>query len=359
MTETAAPAPHPGLAGARPDRAVGPGPEPEALRRAYLELLKLALCDLVGTTTGSVGRMEDGIVASRELAGDGRRLRAAGMDWPKYGLTMVGLRRLDDLQGCVEQIVRDGVEGDLIEAGSWRGGASMLMRATLDSLGERGRTVWVADSFQGFPEAGEADREHDQWAAMHFLGVPLDEVRASFERLGLDSGVEWVPGFFEDTLAGLGGRRWALVRLDGDTYDATMHTLRTLYPGLARGGHLVVDDYGALEECRRAVDEFRAEQEIAAPLEEIDWTGVRWRKDSDPADAPAVPAAPGGRAAPRAVERPADAAVPSAEELALTRQVAALRAELDRTRAELERLRATPLRRLRAGVGRRLRERGR
>ena len=138
------------LAAAREPRADRAGPEAETLRRAYLTLLKLALCDLVGATTTSVGAMPDGTVMARELRGEDRRIRSAGLDWPLQGLTMVGIDRLDDLQACVESVVADGVDGDLIEAGSWRGGASILMRATLDSLGEA-RTVWVADSFHGFP----------------------------------------------------------------------------------------------------------------------------------------------------------------------------------------------------------------
>src|SRR5215210_7354009 len=92
------------LAAAREARAGRPGPEAEALRSAYLELLKLTLCDLAGTSTMSVGAMTDGTVMSRELRGEARRLRAAGMDWPLQGLTMVGLARLDDLQTCVESV---------------------------------------------------------------------------------------------------------------------------------------------------------------------------------------------------------------------------------------------------------------
>ena len=64
---------------------------------------------------------------------------------------MVGLNRLDDLQACVESVVRDGVEGDLIEAGTWRGGASILMRATLDSLGATDRTVLRRRLVPGLP----------------------------------------------------------------------------------------------------------------------------------------------------------------------------------------------------------------
>ena len=74
-----------------------------------------------------------------------------------------------------------------------------------------------------------------------------------------------------------------MVRLDGDTYEATWTTLESLYPGLSAGGYVIVDDYGALEECRRAVDEFRAHHGIEDPIEEVDWTCVHWRRSSDAA----------------------------------------------------------------------------
>jgi len=270
------------VAAAREPRASGPGPDAGALRRAYLELLKLALCDLAASSTVSLGAQPDGTVTSRELRGDERRLRSAGMDWPLHGLTMVGLGRLDDLQACVESIVAEGVEGDVIETGAWRGGASILVRATLDSLGDD-RTVWVADSFQGFHAGDGTDSEAERLSAFDHLAAPLDEVRANFARFGCDRNVRFVPGFFEDTLAGLADRHWALVRLDADTYEPTRLGLEHLYPGLVSGGHLIVDDYGSFQGCRQAVDQYRAAHAITEPLEAVDSTCVRWRRRADPA----------------------------------------------------------------------------
>jgi hypothetical protein len=317
------------LSAAREARAAGPGPEREALRTAYLELLKLTLCDLAGTTTQSVGALPGGVVMSRELRGEALRLRAAGMDWPLQGLTMVGLRRLDDLQACVEAVVRDGVPGDMVEAGAWRGGASILMRATLDSLGDD-RTLVVADSFQGFPAgAPEALDGFD------FLAVPVEEVRESFARLGLDRGVEFLPGFFEESLAGLAGRPWSLVRIDADTYEPTRAALDALYPGLTPGGYVVLDDYGSFEGCRRAVDEFRSEHGIADPIEEIDFTGARWRRVHAepvvPAGQPARRMAP----APQPVERARATHIPTAAELELARERDALRERLAAAEAQI------------------------
>ena len=40
------------------------------------------------------------------------------------------------------------------------------------------------------------------------------------------------------------------MRLDGDLYDSTYTSLRTLYPLLAVGGAIYVDDYGSYGGCR-------------------------------------------------------------------------------------------------------------
>ncbi|MDQ2676739.1 MAG: TylF/MycF family methyltransferase [Actinomycetota bacterium] len=270
--------------------AAGPAADPEALRVAYLDLLKLSLCDLVGAQTQSVNQLDDsrisaGGVYSEELPAEEMSLRAMGSDWPLSGLTMVGLKRLDDLQECIESVVADEVPGDVIEAGVWRGGASILARATLDTLGQSDRTVWVADSFQGLPPP---DREafpedsHLDLSQLDYLSVPVDEVRGYFKRFGLDHGVEYVKGFFGDTLPELRGHPWSVIRLDGDSYEAIWAGLESLYPSLARGGYVVVDDYLLIREARNAVDEFREAHGITAPLKGIDWVGARWRREDDP-----------------------------------------------------------------------------
>jgi O-methyltransferase len=323
-------------------RAAGPGPDVLRMRRAYLDLLKLCLCDLAGTSTTSVGALEDGVVFSREMSGAEARLRAAGMDWPLHGLTMLGLTRLDDLQECVEDVHGAGVRGDVIEAGSWRGGASMLMRAALDTLGDE-RTVFVADSFCGFPQAGVDEDSPDQ-RGFEFLAASFDGVRASFERFGLTSGVQFVPGFFEETLQGLAEQRWAIVRLDADSYSATRHALRWLYPNLEVGGHLIVDDYLAFPGCRRAIDEFRAEHGIEEPIHEVDWTCVRWRRESD--HSIALPEAAVSNEPPAPVHTPSPTvAVPTAHELELEKENARLRELLGNAQAQIG-LRAWARRRL-------------
>lgn len=256
------------------------------LRSAYLSLLKRSLCDLLGPQTLSAVPQPDGTVSAEPLPITEIGRRRTGADWPLNGTTMVGLRRLDHLQSCVEAIVRDGVEGDLIETGVWRGGASILMRAVLMSLGSEDRDVWVADSFEGLPRSRPskypADDGSDEHFVFDFLSVSEEEVRAAFERYGvLDERVRFLRGWFSDSLPPLrGSRRWALLRLDGDMYESTIVSLESLYPDLSPGGFVVIDDYGAIPQCRQAVEDFRRANGISDEIETIDWTGVAWRRSS-------------------------------------------------------------------------------
>jgi O-methyltransferase len=334
-------------------------PGEAALRTAYLDLLRLSLCDLAGAGTTAVRGLPQGRLVSHELGTGDLNVRAHGRDWPLHALTMTGLVRLDDLQQCVETIVRDSIAGDLIETGAWRGGSSILMRATLDSFGAVDRTVWVADSFQGFPEPEATPDPPDAgsayagslapyFAAFDYLAVQLEEVQEAFARLGYLHGVRFVPGFFEQTLPGLTGgeRRWSVIRLDGDTYDVTVLALRCLYPRLSPGGYLIVDDYFDIDECRQAVDDFRHEHRIDEPLEQVDWSCARWRRISG---RPIEPYAPpvGEAAAPRRpMKRPPSRPVPTERELELEQQLdelgerlRGLEGELASARAIEERLR--------------------
>jgi O-methyltransferase len=212
-------------------------------------------------------------------------LRVEGRDWPVDAETMIGLRRLDNLQHCVTEVLRNDVPGDLIETGVWRGGATIFMRAVLKAYGDNKRTVWVADSFQGLPEPDveryPADaREDDPFWTLAQLAVSPEQVRDNFRRYGLlDDQVRLLVGWFRDTLPTAPIDQLSLLRLDGDMYSSTMDALRSLYPKLSVGGYVIIDDYGLQGAgCRAATEDYRAENGIEEPIELIDWTGAFWKR---------------------------------------------------------------------------------
>jgi hypothetical protein len=212
------------------------------------------------------------------------KARESGKDWPSICYSMVGLKRLDNLQDCVETVLREGIPGDLIETGVWRGGACMLMRSILKVHNVTDRIVWVADSFKGLPSPSHhADEGFCDLSGNPYLTVSLEEVEANFYRFGLlDEQVKFLPGWFNDTLPTAPIGRLAVLRLDGDMYKSTADVLTALYDKVSPRGFVIVDDYHNWSTCKLAVDEFRALTGIRDPIEEIDGMGVFWRKSEAP-----------------------------------------------------------------------------
>lgn len=205
-----------------------------------------------------------------------------GLLGPTVAHTMVGVDRLDNLRRLTQLTLDEHVPGDFIETGVWRGGCCILMRGILAVNEIRDRKVYVADSFAGVPpprpEVYPADRDLRLDLSTE-LSVSLETVKENFRRYGLlDDQVVFVEGLFSETLPALDAGPFALARLDGDLYESTYIALQCLYPRLSPGGFLIVDDYGVIEACRRAVDDYRKEHNIDAPINWIDRTGVWWRR---------------------------------------------------------------------------------
>jgi hypothetical protein len=199
-------------------------------------------------------------------------------------LTLCDDVKLDNVLALLCALHDDGIPGDLIETGVWRGGMTIWMRAALRALHDTGRTVWVADSFAGLPEPDPALELRDAiWAhvlgAVQSLSASLDGVRGAFAHAGLlDRQVRFLPGFFNETLPGAPIDKLAMMRLDGDWYQSTRDALDALYPRLADGGYVIVDDYGTTTGCARAVHEFREHHRVAAPLVRVDRQAVYWQR---------------------------------------------------------------------------------
>ncbi|MGH6951531.1 MAG: TylF/MycF/NovP-related O-methyltransferase [Vitreimonas sp.] len=176
-------------------------------------------------------------------------------------VTLLTKNQLDLIERCVLDLEERGVPGDFIEAGVWRGGAIILMRALLDAYAIAARKIVAADSFAGIPKNVRArndpvDLWRDRWIAS------LDDVRQNIARFGLlDDRIEFVVGFFADSLTTLAGRQFALMRLDSDSYDSVEESLLHLYPLLSPGGVIIVDDWH-LVGCRAAVLNYRARHSV-------------------------------------------------------------------------------------------------
>ena len=181
-------------------------------------------------------------------------------------LTLLTKAQLDLVEKAAVALEERKVPGDFLEAGVWRGGVVVLMRALLDAYGIAGRRVFAADSFAGIPRNVRAlndpvDQWPDRWVAS------LDEVRRNIARFGLlDERIVFTVGFFEESLKALAGERFALIRLDSDSYDSVATSLERLYPLLSRWGIVIVDDWH-LPGCRMAVLDYRAKYRIGDEIQ--------------------------------------------------------------------------------------------
>uniref|UniRef100_UPI0012E8FAFA TylF/MycF/NovP-related O-methyltransferase n=2 Tax=Mycobacterium sp. Marseille-P9652 TaxID=2654950 RepID=UPI0012E8FAFA len=244
----------------------------------YLNLLEASLTGML---------FED-----KPMSGQGEfdpNTRLLGRDWPSLSVSMIGSVRMRNLRHACETVILDGVEGDFIETGVWRGGACILMKGVLAAYCDDNRRVFVADSFAGLPPPDPRNFPIDvnsaagQLHAVAELRVSRNAVEDNFRRFGLlDQRVVFLEGWFKDTLPCAPIDKLAVLRLDGDMYESTIEALNELYHKVSYGGFVIVDDYGVIEVCAKAVHDFRERYGISSPILPIDGIGVYWRVDHPP-----------------------------------------------------------------------------
>ncbi len=197
------------------------------------------------------------------------------------------LALIDAVRYCV---VRE-LPGALVECGVWLGGSVLAMILTLEELAAADREIYLYDTFAGMtaPTAHDVSpfeqpalqtwREAERAGELPWRGLfepeafNLERVQAMLLATGYPENLlRFVQGPVQETLPAAMPDRLALLRLDTDWYESTRHELEHLFPRLAPGGVLIVDDYGHWEGARRAVDEYLATHHRPLLLSRIDYT---------------------------------------------------------------------------------------
>jgi O-methyltransferase len=200
--------------------------------------------------------------------------------------TMTGPERVAALCQSIAHLEQHRLPGAIVECGVWRGGSMMAAALALLYYENTRRQLFLFDTFAGMPAPSSHDRDLNGRAASEWIDDPADAaemVRASCalgpvrDAMGLTrypwEKIIFVAGRVEHTLPEAAPREIALLRLDTDWYESTLHELETLYPRLADGGILIVDDYGHWQGARKAVDEYFARRGASVPMHAIDYTG--------------------------------------------------------------------------------------
>jgi O-methyltransferase len=186
--------------------------------------------------------------------------------------TLTTPERVAALCSATEYATARGIEGAIVECGVWKGGSMMAVALTLKRLGID-RELYLYDTYGGMSRPSERDRDRtgrrilDDWPYEDEISgvgaISLDEVKTNLSSTGYPERLlHFIPGLVEQTIPGQAPSQIAILRLDTDWYESTKHELEHLYPRLAPGGIMIIDDYGEFEGSRAAVDEYFAHEPV-------------------------------------------------------------------------------------------------
>ncbi|MEW6248480.1 MAG: TylF/MycF/NovP-related O-methyltransferase [Nitrospirota bacterium] len=202
--------------------------------------------------------------------------------------TMTSADRMYALYKAVEYIERASVPGDIVECGVWKGGSMMVAAHTLLRLGQVNRHLYLFDTYEGLPKPDEkldvdiwGNRGIDGWLphrrtdeSSDWALATLDEVQGNLEGTGYPRNLlHFIKGMVERTIPDKAPEAIALLRLDTDWYNSTLHEMVHLFPRLSRNGVIIIDDYGHFRGARKAVDEYIARLKLPILLNRVDYAG--------------------------------------------------------------------------------------
>jgi O-methyltransferase len=188
------------------------------------------------------------------------------------------------LADAVRYLVANAIQGAFVECGVWRGGSMMVVAQTLIERGRTDADLYLFDTFEGMVEptqvdvsrTGETAEEFERVAGKDWATASLEQVQTALRLVPYAaSKIHFVKGRVEDTIPKRAPDHIALLRLDTDWYESTKHELFHLYPRLAPGGVLIIDDYAYWRGARTATDEFFRELGVHPFLVRIDSDGRR------------------------------------------------------------------------------------
>jgi hypothetical protein len=208
--------------------------------------------------------------------------------------TMTSVERMYSVYKSVEYVVKAGIPGDLVECGVWRGGLALLMAETLLHFGVTDRRIILYDTFEGMSEPTKEDFQtghalvrysnddtHKRWVESQkgdsnsWCYASLEDVKSVLRQTRYPQElIQFEKGKVEDTIPTHISESIALLRLDTDWYESTLHELKHLYPRLAHGGVLLLDDYGYWQGSRTATDSYFAQLGKPILLTRVDGAGA-------------------------------------------------------------------------------------
>lgn len=201
--------------------------------------------------------------------------------------TMTSPERLNSLISASKYISQNNIEGAIVACGVWRGGSMMAVAYTLLELSLTNRDLYLFDTYGGMPSPSDKDviffdvctdkllnsvdeSQREDYACY----ASLEDVKRNLYSTGYPKQkLHFLPGKVENTIPQQAPEKIALLRLDTDWHESTRHELEHLFPRLAVGEVIIIDDYGYWKGCKEATDEYIENQKISLLLNRIDLTG--------------------------------------------------------------------------------------
>lgn len=201
--------------------------------------------------------------------------------------TMTSPERIFALCEAVKYVHENCIEGDIVECGVWKGGSMMAVAETLLASGDASRNLYLFDTFDGMTPPTDKDVDIEGVEATNLLGrsdkmdeksawccASLETVKSTVTSTGYPrEKIHFIKGMVEQTIPASAPQNISLLRLDTDWYESTKHEMEHLFPRLAKGGVLIIDDYGHWQGAREAVDEYFEGNKVRILLNRIDYTG--------------------------------------------------------------------------------------
>ena len=201
----------------------------------------------------------------------------------QYSIT--GRIRMSNLLQLIYFVIKNEIDGDIVECGVWKGGNLILAQKCLDIL-KAEKKIYGFDTFEGMNKPLDIDVQIVQLKSKNAMKsqfeyrrasvwmenvtktkndgrniwayCDLDTVKKNISSKVPNNNIKLIKGKVEETLLVNQNlpQKISILRLDTDFYESTKIELEILYPRLVNEGFLIIDDYGHWQGAKKAVDEY-------------------------------------------------------------------------------------------------------
>lgn len=197
-------------------------------------------------------------------------------------LTLLQYERIECNIKSIDYIINNNIDGDIVEAGVYKGGSILSMILRLEERHILNRQIHLYDTFNGMTESSEYDIDLNNIKAKDAIDDYLCKCDLDSVKNNIKNNSAYPSNLIQYHVGDILKTKFipekiSILRLDTDWYESTKFELDNFFDKVSIGGVIMVDDYGHWNGCKKAVDEFLLKHpEIE--IEKIDYTGIIFYK---------------------------------------------------------------------------------